>query len=266
MIANLIHYTMVPKSRKNLPTHFYLPSIDQSFQQNKGLIILSTHNGDFILSAAKMAQHYPITLLIRYPKNKLIRKGLQRWLQRIGLHSIDRVGGVNRALQTLRNQSVLVFAMDQHAGKHGVWVDFFEEPTSTFALPAVLALRLGTPVHLAIKHTDPDGENYIWGSGAIPLIQTGDHEKDIVLNTARYAKLIEEAVRREEDTWIWMHQRWKPFETISEERIAQLSPAQKSRVRRVMDKYEQYQQWKDEVKAVQNDHLFDTLDFWRVDL
>jgi KDO2-lipid IV(A) lauroyltransferase len=44
---------------------------------------------------------------------------------------------------------------------------------------------------------------------AVELVRTGDNEADIVANTAKFTKVIEEFVRRYPDQWLWVHRRWK---------------------------------------------------------
>jgi KDO2-lipid IV(A) lauroyltransferase len=43
----------------------------------------------------------------------------------------------------------------------------------------------------------------------IPLVESGDDERDVVENTARFTAAIERFVRRYPDQWLWVHRRWK---------------------------------------------------------
>jgi KDO2-lipid IV(A) lauroyltransferase len=43
----------------------------------------------------------------------------------------------------------------------------------------------------------------------LPLVRTGETERDVVENTARFTKVIEDYVRRYPDQWLWIHRRWK---------------------------------------------------------
>ena len=44
---------------------------------------------------------------------------------------------------------------------------------------------------------------------ALPLEGSGDEERDVVANTARFTKAIEDYVRRYPEQWLWVHRRWK---------------------------------------------------------
>ena len=44
---------------------------------------------------------------------------------------------------------------------------------------------------------------------ALELVRTGDQERDVVENTARFTKVIESYIRRYPDQWLWIHRRWR---------------------------------------------------------
>jgi KDO2-lipid IV(A) lauroyltransferase len=41
------------------------------------------------------------------------------------------------------------------------------------------------------------------------MVSTGDREADIVANTQRCSRVVEEMIRRYPEQWIWFHKRWK---------------------------------------------------------
>jgi len=43
----------------------------------------------------------------------------------------------------------------------------------------------------------------------VEVIRTGDRDADVLVNTQRFTKVIEEAVRQYPEQWFWVHQRWK---------------------------------------------------------
>jgi Kdo2-lipid IVA lauroyltransferase/acyltransferase len=44
---------------------------------------------------------------------------------------------------------------------------------------------------------------------AVELARTGDEEADVIENTQRFTRVIEEHVRQYPDQWLWVHKRWK---------------------------------------------------------
>ena len=43
----------------------------------------------------------------------------------------------------------------------------------------------------------------------LPVVNTGDVEKDILVNTQNFNKALEGIIRRYPDQWFWIHNRWK---------------------------------------------------------
>ena len=42
----------------------------------------------------------------------------------------------------------------------------------------------------------------------VELIRTGDMERDVVENTRKFTKVIEDIIRKYPDQWVWVHGRW----------------------------------------------------------
>ena len=42
----------------------------------------------------------------------------------------------------------------------------------------------------------------------VPLVRTGDREKDLEINTLAYNRVIESVVRQYPEQWFWVHRRW----------------------------------------------------------
>jgi KDO2-lipid IV(A) lauroyltransferase len=99
--------------------------------------------------------------------------------------------------------------MDQNPGSSaGVFADFFGIPAGTNKGLAQLALKTGASVIPAFVIRN--GLNYQIEFGKeIPLIKTGEINKDIVANTQQYNEIIEGVIRRHPEQWFWVHRRWK---------------------------------------------------------
>jgi KDO2-lipid IV(A) lauroyltransferase len=42
----------------------------------------------------------------------------------------------------------------------------------------------------------------------VELIRTGHTERDVLENTQKFTKLIEDIIRQHPDQWVWVHGRW----------------------------------------------------------
>ena len=96
--------------------------------------------------------------------------------------------------------------LDQNATRaEGVFVPFFGVPASTSKGLALLALRTGTPVVPIFLRREPGGRHCIDVGAPLPP----PPDADALAYTARFNEVIEAAIRRAPEQWLWMHARWR---------------------------------------------------------
>jgi KDO2-lipid IV(A) lauroyltransferase len=91
-----------------------------------------------------------------------------------------------------------------------VFVDFFGKSASTTAGIARVALHTGAAVVPGYAYWDESIQKYrLRFKPALELVRSGDSERDVFENTQRFAKALEEIIRKHPDQWVWVHKRWK---------------------------------------------------------
>jgi len=92
----------------------------------------------------------------------------------------------------------------------GVFVDFFGIKACTASGLARIALRTDAAVVPGFTIWDESLKKYrLRFDPAIELVRTGNLEADIIANTQKFTKVIEDYVRQYPDQWLWVHRRWK---------------------------------------------------------
>jgi KDO2-lipid IV(A) lauroyltransferase len=101
--------------------------------------------------------------------------------------------------------------IDQNTSlEEGVFVDFFGVPACTTSGLARIALRTEATVVPGFLFWDEHMRKYrLRFEPAIELQRTSDEPRDIVENTARFTRAVEEYARRHPDQWLWVHKRWR---------------------------------------------------------
>ena len=103
-----------------------------------------------------------------------------------------------------------VLLADQHAGKHGIWIDFFGRPACTHTSPARLHLRTGYPIVVgAFLRTGPLRYRVV-ASAPIAFERTGDRERDTAALLREINRQFESMIRLAPEQYLWAHRRWRP--------------------------------------------------------
>jgi Kdo2-lipid IVA lauroyltransferase/acyltransferase len=179
------------------------------YAKGNGVVVVTGHLGNWeIGGAAIAARGYRLAAVAKRAANPLFYRRIMAARARVGMEIIDFADATRPGLRALRDGKILALAADQHAGRSGVWVPFFERPASTFRGPAIMALRTGAPMYLAISLRRPDGV-YELTLSPIDATATGDMDADVRRVTTEYSRQLEAAVRQTPGQYLWHHRRWR---------------------------------------------------------
>lgn len=180
--------------------------------RGRGIIYLTAHIGAWELSSFAHSLHgYSLAYVNRPLDNPLVDGLVNRYRCLAGNRPIDRRNAARAILAELKQDNAVGILSDQNVleGDGNVFVDFFGVPASTTAGPARLALRTGAAVvPVFVLWDEARGKYRLRFDPALELIRTGEDERDVVENTARFARVIEGVIRRHPDQWLWIHRRW----------------------------------------------------------
>ena len=189
-----------------------LAHLRQAEKAKRGIIFLTGHIGAWeMLSFGWSALEYPISFLVRPIDNPRVEEMIEKIRTRFGNQAIDKKSAARQALRVLRQGGTLGILSDLNSHPHeGVFVPFFGKLACTTAGVATLALKTDAVVIPTCAVWNKERKRYFFhGDPPIELIRTGDHERDVELNTARFNEAIERMVRLYPEQWLWIHKRWK---------------------------------------------------------
>ena len=187
-------------------------NFERAYARGKGVLFLTGHIGAWELSAfAHSLNGHPLSIVMRSLDNPYIDRFLQSYRTMHGNRTVDKDDFVRGLLGAMRAGETVGILMDTNmTPPQGVFVDFFGIPACTASGLARIALRTDAAVVPGFTVWDEKRRKYILRfNPAIELIRTADNESDIVANTAKFTKAIEEIIRQYPDQWLWVHRRWK---------------------------------------------------------
>jgi Kdo2-lipid IVA lauroyltransferase/acyltransferase len=187
-------------------------NFDCARARGKGVLFLTGHMSAWELAPFAHALYgHPLHFLVRPVANRRVDALVNSYRCLSGNAPIEKNRAARAILKILgEGGTVGILADHNTALEESVFVDFFGVPASTTSGLARIALRTDAAVVPGFLRWDPAGGKYILGfAPAVQLTRSGDEERDVIENTARFTKVIEAFVRTYPDQWLWVHKRWK---------------------------------------------------------
>ncbi len=191
-------------------------NLDKALAKGKGIMTISGHLGNFMLLGTKLVQEgYPLGVLYREVRDKKVARLIKDMQKGINIHSIPALPAhraVRESLRWLRENKILYLQQDRNffEDKGAIWVDFFGQPAPTAPGTVTLAKRSGATLLPMFVVRKKGNEGYtIVIDPPVELELTGDKEKDILINTQKFTKIIEDYVRKYPTQYFWIYKRWR---------------------------------------------------------
>jgi KDO2-lipid IV(A) lauroyltransferase len=180
--------------------------------RGKGVLYLTGHIGAWELSSYAHALYgFPLHYMARPLDNVRLNVLVNEYRGRSGNSPIFKNESARLMLRVLKEAGTVGILADQNTmPAEGAFVDFFGTPACTTTGLARVALHTGAAVVPGYAYWDENMRKYrLRFEPPVELIRTGNTERDVLENTARFTKVIEEIIRKHPEQWVWIHARWK---------------------------------------------------------
>jgi Kdo2-lipid IVA lauroyltransferase/acyltransferase len=184
----------------------------EGHQRGKGVLYLTGHIGAWELSSFAHALYgFPLHYMARPLDNARVDALVNRYRGLSGNRPIFKNESARAVFKTLRESGTVGILADQNTlPEEGVFVDLFGKAACTTTGIARLALHTDAAVVPGYAVWDESIRKYrLHFDAPLELVRTGDAERDVFVNTQRFAKTIEEIIRNYPEQWVWVHARWK---------------------------------------------------------
>jgi len=189
-----------------------LENYERAYARGKGVLFVTAHFGAWELSAFAHSLHGRwLHVVMRPMDNPYLDRLIQGYRTMHGNKTVGKDDFVRGLLAAMKAGEVVGILMDTNmTPPQGVFVDFFGIPACTASGLARIALRTDAAVVPGFTIWDEAlGKYRLRFDPALELVRTGDLEADIVANTQKFTKVIEDYVRKHPEQWLWVHRRWK---------------------------------------------------------
>ncbi|MCC6423690.1 MAG: lysophospholipid acyltransferase family protein [Phycisphaerales bacterium] len=186
----------------------YVPAI---LSRGRGVVAVIGHLGHYeYLSPALWRIGLPNLVISRPLDNPFMRWMQERCRRRIGTRFIGKdANGIRNAMRHLKQGGGIIIAIDLNTIQNPVFVDLFGIPAATPRGAADMALRLDCDVILLTSHRGDNGKHVVTIHPPFDLIQTGEHEADVMSNTQQFTSALASQILRHPDQYFWQHPRFR---------------------------------------------------------
>jgi len=181
-------------------------------RRGNGVLYLTGHIGAWELSSFAHALYgYPLHYMARPLDNQRLDALVNQYRCTSGNQPIFKNESARVMLRILKDSGTIGILADQNTmPEEGVFVDFFGKSACATTGIARVALHTGAAVVPGYAYWDETIQKYrLRFEPPVDLVRTGETERDVFENTRRFAKAIEEIIRKHPDQWVWVHKRWK---------------------------------------------------------
>ncbi len=186
-------------------------SIIKRYKENRGVILLSAHFGNWEAMALStgLQLKIPLAVVVKAQRNTLVSDWLNRLRTNWGNKIVPLGISIRQIYQTLKEKNIVAMVSDQRGPEDGIRVNLFGRKASIYAGTAVLALKTRSPIFFGVSVRQPD-YSYKTHFEEISFEDLPDDDNEKITELSqRHTSLLEKVVREHPEQWLWMHKRWK---------------------------------------------------------
>jgi KDO2-lipid IV(A) lauroyltransferase len=184
--------------------------LEEARAYGKGVLAVSCHMGSYeVVSAIWSATLAPVSFFAEELEPRALFEWYRDTRARLGISvlTLDH-GGIRKVLQALRDQEMVITAIDRDITGTGHLMPFFGRLAPIPLGPASIALRLGTPLFPVCVYRLPDDTYMAEGGPLVIADDTGHARADQVRVTQELVRRIETFVQRHPEQWHVPHRIW----------------------------------------------------------
>ena len=185
--------------------------LEEARALGKGVLVVSCHMGSYeVVAAIWSATLAPVSFFAEELEPRALFEWYRDTRARLGISvlTLDH-GGIRRVLQALKDQEMVITAIDRDITGTGHMMPFFGRPAPIPLGPAAIALRLGVPLFPVCAYRLADDSYQAEGAPLVVAKDTGNPREDQIRATAELLGHIEGFIRRHPEQWHVPHRIWE---------------------------------------------------------
>lgn len=188
-----------------------LELVEKREKEKNGVILLTAHfaNWEYFAISTGLNLNIDLSVIVKSQRNPYVNNWMNKSRTRL-INEVVPLGiSIRNVYTVLINKGIIGIVADQRGPEESIKLDFFGRKTSVYTGPAILALKMNSPIIYGVSVRQPD---YSYKVDFIEISKEelpNEYDVKVKVLSERILKLLEETIRRNPEQWLWMHKRWK---------------------------------------------------------
>lgn len=188
-----------------------LDLVDRKEKEKNGVILLTAHfgNWEYFAISTGLNLNINLSIIVKSQRNPYVNDWMNKARTRL-INQVVPLGiSIRNIYQVLLNKGLIGLVADQRGPEESIKLDFFGRKTSVYTGPAILSLKMNSPIIYGVAVRQPDYSYKVDFTEISKEDLPDDHEGKVKVLSERLLIHLEESIRKNPDQWLWMHKRWK---------------------------------------------------------
>ncbi|HEX9252254.1 MAG TPA: lysophospholipid acyltransferase family protein, partial [Ignavibacteriaceae bacterium] len=196
---------------KNLVKINNLELVEKKEKEKNGLLLLTAHfgNWEYFAISTGLKLNKNLSVIVKSQRNPYVNNWMNKARTRLVNEVVPLGISIRNVYAALLRKGIIGLVADQRGPEESIKLNFFGRKTSVYTGPAILSLKMNSPIIYGVAIRQPD---YSYKVDFVEVSKEGlpdDYDGKVKVLSERLLKLLEESIREHPEQWLWMHKRWK---------------------------------------------------------
>lgn len=211
-LVEILYLPRITKEQiKNVIKINNLELVERKEKEKNGVILLTAHfgNWEYFAISTGLNLNKNLSVVVKSQRNPYVNSWMNKFRTRL-INEVVPLGiSIRNVYQVLLNKGLIGLVADQRGPEESIKLDFFGRKTSVYTGPAILSLKMNSPIIYGVAVRQPD---YSYHVNFIEISREdlpNDYEAKVKALSERLLVHLEQSILEHPDQWLWMHKRWK---------------------------------------------------------
>lgn len=211
----LVEILYLPRVNKELVKNVVkinnLELVERKEKEKNGVILLTAHLGNWEYSgiSAGLNLNKNISVVAKSQRNPYVNSWMNKYRTRLVNEVVPLGISIRNVYTVLLRKGIIALVADQRGPEDSIKLDFFGRKTSVYTGPAILSLKMNSPIIYGVAVRQPDYSYRLDFTEISREDLPDEYEAKVKVLSERLLMNLEQSILEHPDQWLWMHKRWK---------------------------------------------------------